>query len=210
MKPRSPHSVSISWVTGHANREEFAATFSALESQEAMLPFLKEIGIARVHVHHVQGHGPQILNLAEQLGVPLDVTLHDYFPVTSRYHLEHGGAVPGADLEHAWGWSIDQWRSKMRDFLNSADRVICPSKDLADRIHVFYPEVEFRVWPHPERIRFPKKFPAKILLLGGLTKDKGLDASERVAIVFSANRPYGACSHHLSRFAIQFQRELSG
>jgi O-antigen biosynthesis protein len=174
MKPRSSHSVSITWVTGHANREEFAATFSVLELEETMLPFLKSIGIARAHVHHIQGYAPEILNLAKQLGVPLDVTLHDYFPITPRYHLEHGGVVSSDDLDHAWGGPIDKWRSTMREFLNSADRVICPSQDLAGRIHAFYPEVKFCMWPHPERVDSFKKSPAKILLLGGLTDDKGL------------------------------------
>jgi O-antigen biosynthesis protein len=174
MKPSSSRSVSISWVTGHTNREEFAAIFNALELEETMLPFLKSIGIARIHVHHIQGYAPEILNLAKQLGVPLDVTLHDYFPVTPRYHLEHGGVVSSDDLKHAWGWSIDKWRSTMREFLHSADRVICPSKDLAGRIHAFYPEIKLSVWPHPERVDSSEKSPAKILLLGGLTDDKGL------------------------------------
>ena len=57
--------------------------------------------------------------------------------------------------------------------LASASRVISPSRDLADRVVAFYPEIRIDVWPHPERVESTESFPAKILLLGGLTKDKG-------------------------------------
>ncbi|MEO8100985.1 MAG: glycosyltransferase [Betaproteobacteria bacterium] len=173
MKPRSTHSLSIGWVTGRANREEFVACFEVPDDHEPMLRFLRGIGIARVHLHHVHGHAPAILNLAGHLGVPLDVTLHDYFPFTPRYHLEHGAALPEGNVEHRWGWSLSEWQSRMRALLASASRVISPSKDLADRIVATYPEIRIDVWPHPERGASAGVFPAKVLLLGGLTKDKG-------------------------------------
>ena len=113
MKPRSPQGLSIGWVTGHTNREEFVAYFNVADDLETMLRFLKGIGIARVHLHHIHGHVPEVLRLAEQLGVPLDVTLHDYFPLTPRYHLAHGGALPEGNVEHRWSWSLDQWRLRM-------------------------------------------------------------------------------------------------
>ena len=175
VKPRSPHWLSISWVTGHENREEFAAYFNVPEDREAMLRFLRGIRVARVHVHHVHGHAPDVLDLAGQLGIPFDVTLHDYFPLTPKYHLEHGGTLPAGNVEHPWGWSLELWQARMRAVLSSASRVICPSRDLADRIIAAFPEIRVDVWPHPERVEAIGKIPAKILFLGGLTKDKGQD-----------------------------------
>ena len=171
MRPRSPNSLSISWVTGSVNQEEFVACFNVPDDHETMLQFLRGIGIARVHLHHVHGHVPEILNLAAQLDVPLDITLHDYFPLTPLYHLGHGATVPEGDVQHAWGWPLDQWRSRMRALLASASRVISPSRDLADRVAAFCPEVRIEVWPHPEHVKSAETIPAKILLLGGLTKD---------------------------------------
>ncbi|MBL0125815.1 MAG: glycosyltransferase [Betaproteobacteria bacterium] len=181
MRPRSVHSLSISWVSGNVNREEFVAHFNVPDDQEAMLRFLSGIGVARVHLHHIHGHAPEVLNLAEQLDVPLDVTLHDYFPLTPLYHLGHGATVPENNVAHAWNWSLDQWRSRMRAFLASASRVISPSKDLADRVVAFYPEIRVDVWPHPERFEYPELIPAKILLLGGVTKDKGQEVARACA-----------------------------
>jgi len=192
MRPRSSQSLSIAWVTGHANREEFVVYFNVPDDHETMLRFLGDIGIARVHLHHIHGHVPEVLNLAEQLGVPLDVTLHDYFPLTPRYHLGHGATLPEENVKHAWGWPLDQWRSRMRVFLASASRVISPSRDLANRVVGFYPEIRIEVWPHPERVESPEMIPAKILLLGGLTKDKG----QQVALACAQD----ACSRQLPLF----------
>ncbi|MBL8520708.1 MAG: glycosyltransferase [Betaproteobacteria bacterium] len=173
MKPRGAHAVEIRWVTGHRNREEFCVYFNWISDGPAIADFLRSLAVARVHVHHIHGHAQEVLDLAAHLGVPLDITLHDYFPLTPQYHLDPGGALP-AGVANAWGWSDSEWRSRMGTFLAGASRVIAPSQDLAGRVRAHLPGVPIEVWPHPSLGAPPVARPAKVLVLGGLTNDKGL------------------------------------
>lgn len=175
MRPVSPYVVSLSWVTGRDNREEFCAYFNTTDDWDRLLQFLRDIGIARVHLHHIHGFPASILDVASQIEAPLDVTLHDYFPLTPQYHLAPGGEMPSHDSARAWGLPQGEYRDKMQALLSSAARVIQPSKDLKDRISSYFADMRSEVWPHPDVATNNEQVPLKVLLLGGLTRDKGLD-----------------------------------
>jgi O-antigen biosynthesis protein len=132
----------------------------------------------------VHGLPIEILSLAERLNVPLDVTLHDYFPITPLYHLLPGAALPDATHEgvrdHAWGLSLNDWHVTFGAFLAKAARVLSPSVDLARRMVAEHPGAKVEVWPHVERAQSHTN-DIKVLLLGGLTPDKGLDVLEAIA-----------------------------
>lgn len=173
--------LTLKWLR---SGEAFAAYFRVQDEYDELVRMLGAIGIDRVHVHHIHGLPIEILVLAERLKVPLDVTLHDYFPITPLYHLLPGALLPDADHEgvrdHAWGLSLEQWHATFAAFLGKAARVISPSKDLADRIAAVHADVKIEVWPHVDRVQSQAN-DIKVLLVGGLTPDKGLDVLAAIA-----------------------------
>jgi O-antigen biosynthesis protein len=181
LQPERGGVLALRWLR---QGEAFAAYFRALDEFDQLVTLLRAIGIDRVHVHHIHGLPIEILSLAERLSVPLDVTLHDYFPITPIYHLLPGAALPDTThqgvREHAWGLSLNDWHATFSAFLAKAARVLSPSADLAARIVAELPGAKVEVWPHFERAQ-SQAHDIKVLLLGGLTPDKGLDVLETVA-----------------------------
>jgi GT2 family glycosyltransferase len=175
LRPQSAHCARLEWCTGHRQTEAFEAWFELPGEFDVLLRFLGSLPVARVHLHHVHGHDPAVLQLAARLGVPLDITCHDFFPLTPQYHLDPGGAMPADDVAHAWGWPAAQWRECMAALLRTADRVIFPSADIAARIREHCAVPAAQVWSHPEAPSGGRAALAKVLLLGGLTRAKGQD-----------------------------------
>jgi len=58
--------------------------------------------------------------------------------------------------------------------LAHADRVIAPSTDVAKRMRRYLPELEIAVWPHPEFETHSPPAIARVLVLGNLSREKGL------------------------------------
>ncbi|MBL8522129.1 MAG: glycosyltransferase, partial [Betaproteobacteria bacterium] len=179
MRPVGHGGAQVEWLDPH---EEFSASFDMPSDESRLIDFLRGIGVSRVHVHHIHGHTRDVLSLAQKLGVPLDVTLHDYFPLSPQYHLSPGGVIDDAEVENDWGLSLTDWRRTMADFFASAERVLCPSRDLASRITPYFPTVKFEFWPHPEAAANAPPTAIKVLVLGGLTVEKGLDVVRQCAI----------------------------
>lgn len=150
---------------------------------------LRHRGYNRIHVHHVQGFAPAILDLPLALQLPYDLTLHDFYPFCPINSLSTpSGAYCGEPdtagcqacitaRPHSWAWSIDVWRAAMRSFLGNAARVIVPSAFVAERIARHFPDVAVALRPHPPRAEWiaPPARQTKVVLLGGLARVKGLD-----------------------------------
>ncbi len=168
--------------------EAFALYFDLHEESEALISVLRSLGLARIHYHHMQGFPPNILDLPEILGVPFWCTFHDYFPLCPQYHLggtqgtyckEPDASVCQACLEerpHPWHWDIQTWRQRFACFLGRAERLIAPSRDVADRLHRFFPDLPVSVLPHPEprgQAIFSPDY-RKIAILGHTDFHKGL------------------------------------
>ncbi len=182
LRPERGEILSVSWMrTG----EVFQVYFNSHSELDPLFEFLAELGLVRMHLHHVHGLPIDVLTLAERLHIPLDITLHDYFPITAQYHLSPGATMPADDAasvrDHAWGLSAVEWRLRFGKLLSYAARVISPSHDLADGIAAYFPNTKFEIWPHfvASSIAYCTDF--KIILLGGLTPEKGLDVLEACA-----------------------------
>lgn len=176
LRPLSGGQLALQWLCGEGHAAEpFRAYFEIPADEEALVGLLDTLGISRVHLHHIHQQPRMVLTLAARLGVPLDVTLHDYFPITPQYHLAPGGVVPETDVANAWGLSLAAWRDTMRTLLAGASRVICPSADLKERIAPYLPGINLEVWPHPEPDQPGFVTPRKVMVLGGLTVEKGLE-----------------------------------
>jgi len=182
LRPERGNNLSLKWLRAG---EAFQVFFNAHAAFEQLIEFVGELGISRMHLHHVHGLPIEVLTIADRLNVPLDITLHDYFPITPQYHLSPGATMPedtAASVQnHAWGLSVVEWRSRFGALLIQADRVISPSRDLAARIEAFFPTLKCEIWPHFVLPSKPQNADYKIVLLGGLTPEKGLDLLEACA-----------------------------
>lgn len=184
----------------------FRLEFALPGQSDVLLDVLKKLGVVHVHYHHLLGHRDEILHLGEQLGVRWDFTAHDFYSMcpqisltdqTDRYCGEEGngecahcvpaGPAPG-------GLTVAQWRERHADLLSAARHVFAPSRDTARRFARMFPKADVRLAPHTDMDALPR-LPApdvtplaanarlKVVVLGGLSRIKGADVLEDVAIL---------------------------
>ncbi|MBL8511810.1 MAG: glycosyltransferase, partial [Betaproteobacteria bacterium] len=169
LRPHDVDTLSLTWVRPG---EAFVAYFNRQDGFNPLVEALRQLAMARVHIHHIHGLPAEILTLATALNVPLDITLHDHYPLTPAYHLAEGG-VGVQEAAHPWGWGLREWQSAMHTFLQRAARIICPSQYLASQITAAFPDIAPLVWAHPAAPVSPVR-PVKVLVLGRMTATKGL------------------------------------
>ncbi len=175
------------------------------EDRALLVQILRQLRISQIHVNHILGVPNFLLSLGNALDVPVDITLHDYYFINAnptlinpegRYcgHLDTCDADCEAAYPSPAGFqdAVD-WRQRSRRLLNAARRVFCPSRAAADIIHSYFPEVTLEVLPHldveagggfPDVVRKPLSddAPLKILVLGAISREKGADILEQVAM----------------------------
>lgn len=182
LQPHSGSIVALRWLRGG---EQLRLWFDAASEWTGLLEFLSAIGLERIHFHHVKDLPPEVLDLPAHLRCPHDLTLHDYFPVCPAYHLadadgRYCGMQPDCrkclDAAPAqWGWTIAQWRERLGALLSTASRVIAPSRDAAERVRTFFPQVAALLLPNPETADPSPPKPLRILVPGAISTLKGLD-----------------------------------
>ena len=159
---------------------------------------LKSAGVTRVHIHHLMSMDVDVRALVHRLGVPFDVTVHDYFAICPQVYLlplPHGAYChePGiatcnaciADRPSHGSGDIVSWRrSNAWQFLE-AKRVICPSEDVHKRLArhgvarhaVVVPHEPVTAGPWPLSPSTPGKGRAlRVAVLGVLSNHKGAAA----------------------------------
>ncbi|HLW12382.1 MAG TPA: glycosyltransferase, partial [Casimicrobiaceae bacterium] len=183
LEPANADTVKLHWPW---QGEAFAAWFRLPGDLPALAGTLREIGVARLHFHHVHGLPRSILQLPQAAGIAYDCTLHDYFAICPQYHLsdEHGRYCGEPDAAGCaaciarrpaqWDLDIGAWRAVLGEFLRGAERVIAPSQDVATRMRRYLPTLAIDVWPHLETA--PSRSPAiiRVVTLGNLSPEKGL------------------------------------
>lgn len=173
----------------------------ARTSEAALVADLRAIGVTHVHVHHVLTAPPFVATLADALGAPYDVTLHDFFLVCPRVaFVRADGTYCGepdvrtcdacilADDVHEGASYCEEvpaddvaaWRARHRGWLAGARRVFAPSEDTARRMRRALGELVIHTRPHPEvpfdvRFRSPPApgAPVRVAVLGGIGLHKG-------------------------------------
>ena len=185
LRPIDENSVEIELPDG----ERFRLTSN---DWSVLLDALKAMQFDRVHLHHVHGLPPSILDIDLALEIPLDCTLHDYASVCPQYQLvdpdgRYCGEPDAAGCNqcikgrpHAWQLSIGQWREAFGDVLTRADRVFAPSDSVVKKIKRYFSLVNVICLPHPEQALQPPPV-VKVALLGALSNAKGLSVALAVA-----------------------------
>ena len=145
--------------------DDFTVVLDVELDYTRLLDLLRYCGVTRMHVQHMAGFGSSgqswdIERLRQDLGVPADVTVHDYAVIcpqvtltdaAGRYCGEPDAAGCNACLAARPPWpvlDIAGWRKKYAPLVTHADRVIAPSRDAAERMRRYFPEVPMVVAGH--------------------------------------------------------------
>jgi glycosyltransferase involved in cell wall biosynthesis len=173
-------------------------TFDLATDLARLIQFGRRQRVARVVVNHIIDRPTDMMewvrNLANGLGVPYDVILHDYFMVCPRVDLITGlgrfcdVAPPDACFSCVTEYGAEvqdfdplSWRDDHLAFLAGAGRIIAPSHDLATRMARFLPK-PLTVWTPGDDAGFPaERIPRlapdqrlRIVTLGALNVAKGV------------------------------------
>lgn len=137
----------------------------------ALAEQLRELNIEYVHIHHSLGFKPEIWDLPAFLGVPFDVTVHDYYLVCPRITMidesgQYCGQPSIASCERCIstnplqndvqerlaevGGTVEAWRAFHGEGLAKARRVMAPSKDTVVRVQKYLPAQPIEAAPHAE------------------------------------------------------------
>lgn len=162
-----------------------------------LLDILKYIGIAQVHFHHTLGIDKTLIEIADDLDVPFDVTIHDYFLIngnTSQTDKRGRYCPDPAKLgirDIPDNLMLDEWMKKQALFLSKAARVFTPSRKAAQLMKMQFPAANYVTVYHPDhvgdypptRVRESSQAgPLRVLVMGALNTLKGADTLERVAV----------------------------
>lgn len=159
-----------------------------------------------VHFHAWLTLPEEARRLPRTLGVPYDVTLHDFYATCPRVNFVRANArycgepsarvcetcvaVDGAHIAardfEVKPPSVRAHREAHAGFLEGARRVVSPSNDTRTRIARVLPNVRITALGHPEvpaRIRFRRAAsgPVRVAVLGGIGLHKGYETIVRVA-----------------------------
>ena len=160
-------------------------------------------GVTRVHIHHLMGHEIDTRALIHALGVPFDVTVHDYFAICPQITLLPWAPGPycgepgpdGCDAciasrpSHG-ATDILSWRLRWSWQFREADRVFTPSQDTLNRLSRYGLSEKSQVLGH-ERVEagaWPMRHPARpgqklrVAVLGVLADHKGAHTVASVAM----------------------------
>jgi len=160
-----------------------------------LLEALRELRVGLVHFHHLLDLPPAVASLPGELGVPYDVTLHDYFLICPRINLVDESrrycgepAIEDCDLCVAskgrvedGSPSVARHRARSSAFLAGARKVYAPSTDAAERMRSYFPHVEFTVRPHfpvaarPVPIPARRAGPLRVAVIGAIGVEKGVE-----------------------------------
>ena len=166
--------------------------FRLPEQWPALLQLLRSDGVARVELHHTLGHAADIVQLAQRLGVPQDVFVHDYAWFCARIALVAGHAYCGEPDVTGCERCVAQHGSLLTEpirpaalvarsatLLAAAARVVAPSADVARRIRRHFPTLRPEVmhWEDDAAIPAPPATGAvrHVVTVGGIGAEKGFE-----------------------------------
>jgi glycosyltransferase involved in cell wall biosynthesis/GT2 family glycosyltransferase len=172
------------------------------ERIQDLITLLRSMNVSRIHIHHLVQMQMNIRALVERLGVPFDVTVHDYYAICPQINLlrwpdEFYCGEPGpagcntciADRSSHGATDIVSWRRDRAWQFLDADRVICPSADVKMRLDRYGMGKRTIVVPHEQQAqthwvsRTPEFSgpPLRIALIGVLADHKGARTVAEVA-----------------------------
>ncbi|MDO6746785.1 glycosyltransferase [Gilvimarinus sp. 1_MG-2023] len=154
-------------------------------NQSLWLDTINAFNVERVHLHHVQGWPSEIVDFILALNKPLDISLHDHYLMTPKYH----GIVSGPRCDDtSWPQYDVSWRERLMPLVDHASRIIAPSLSIKAECEKAYPDTDVEYQPHPEKVERASKI-FKVVVIGALTDEKGLQVVEEVAALSAEQSP---------------------
>lgn len=159
------------------------------EDGSRLVNLLKRCHVGLVHVEHLLDAEPRFLELHKKLGVPLAVTLHDYYfacpfiRLTDENDKYCGETACNDCLARRTFCSrttgqvvtdIDDWRNRWMKYLQEASLILVPSEDMKERIQKYFPLETLQMRENPELI-YPKREYIHVGLIGSLSVAKGAE-----------------------------------
>jgi O-antigen biosynthesis protein len=164
LRPASGGTVTLRWA---GQGEDWCVWFDTITEWDQLQSCIVALGVSRVHLHHIDGLPKPVWGLPKALGLPLDITLHDHWPIRSGYHADWNDALQAAD---------PSWIAETSALLLGAERVFSPSQYLTDAVKRFHPTLSITAWPHVADLNSGTRArPIKVLVIGRLSPEKGLD-----------------------------------
>jgi GT2 family glycosyltransferase len=162
-----------------------------------LVQLLDSMGLSRIHFHHTLGLETCLWGLPDDLGLPFDVTLHDYYFINAHPSQTDARGRYTPDLQaqsssYPLSVSLEEWQENQKRLLYRAQRVIAPSAWVVKEYRKYFPDARYRVAWHPDSEQNmpwpPSTNPApgdrslRVLVLGALSPEKGADVLESVAV----------------------------
>ncbi len=197
--------LSKPWDVRHFRDDDVAAVVAEV---------LTRYSIDIVHIHHLIGHTFDLPRIARALGIPVVLTLHDFYMACPSVNLLDetttfcGGtctAGPGQchtpvwlertiDLKHRF---VHLWRSQSTSVLHDVDALVTPSADTREHFaRIFGPEVgrKVRAIEHGRDFDRPRALARSprdtetisILLVGAINASKGAALAAEISAAGAA------------------------
>jgi hypothetical protein len=181
-----------------------ARCFDLAGDRQALEDFARRRQVGRLLVNHWVDRPKEAMtwvkDLADRLGCPYDIVLHDYYCVCPRINLVDSEGrfcgLPEIDVCNACvqkggadiAVSPAEWRRAVQEFIAGAAKVIVPSADCAQRLRRLLPK-EPVVWePESDEDLPPENTPSvsaneplRVAVLGAVNVPKGLSLLADVA-----------------------------
>ena len=148
---------------------------------------LKRLNVVHIHIHSNVDVPQELFSLPDLLGVPHDITVHDYAWFCPRVTLiNHSGIYCGEPpvpvCDTCTGTDVSQLREISHTRLARARHVFCPSEDTRARMQRQFELTNLTVRPHPEWIAEPEWLVTplapgqvvRVACIGRLSGHKGL------------------------------------
>ena len=165
--------------------------------REHLADFLRWLEPDSIHVHSFVGFDWQattgLMALVQNSGIPYRFTLHDYSVVCHRNDLvlsdnrycglaeiEHCRSCVATDRNYPEAIDPALLRETYARFLEGAERVVAPSRDIADRLHRAGAGYAIYVQPHADEVILPPALAAAdtgdvvtVVIIGAIGAHKG-------------------------------------
>ena len=186
---------------------------------------LLSAGLARIHIHHINGFCEALWPALLELERPVDLTLHDYTIIAGSPTLTNNqGRYTGLQAVAAYEFADAARAQRLQALARSAQRCIVPSHDMQQRLLQALPWLTTCVHSHPDQEcvglypapRAPHLSagqPLRVLCLGALGREKGVEVLRDVAalalrqglpiafsLLGSAHIPLGAAVKQLGTY----------
>ncbi|MEE3343284.1 MAG: glycosyltransferase [Bacilli bacterium] len=123
---------------------------------------LQDFNIKMIHIHHLQGHYFDILDVAKKMNIKVAITLHDFYclcPTINMLELGNDCCLNKKQSEKKCkdclkkqialnNNIVEIWQKRWYDFLKKVDKIITPSENAKKYILDYYKDLKIDVIEH--------------------------------------------------------------